>query len=139
MNASLTTAADVKNLTTVREFILKFAQRFCDEEEWLYDLTLAVDEAVTNIITHGYEDSGGLILIQVESFQEGLKVDIYDSAPTFDPTSYPDPDLPPEIEKRKPGGIGIYMMRKLTDQVNYCCLPDGRNELRLIKYFPKFA
>jgi anti-sigma regulatory factor (Ser/Thr protein kinase) len=47
MDASLTIAADVENLTTVREFVYDFARRFCTKEDWLYDLVLAVDEAVT--------------------------------------------------------------------------------------------
>lgn len=136
MNASLTTAADVKYLTAVREFIFKYAKRFCTEEDWLYDLTLAVDEAVTNIIQHGYEDTGGLVRIEIEIIPDGLQIIIHDTAPSFDPTTYPEPDLPTDLEKRKTGGIGIYMMRKLTDKVDYCCLPDGHNELYLVKYFP---
>lgn len=136
MHSSLTITADVVNLTTVREFVYHFARRFCEEEDWLYDLILAVDEAVTNIIQHGYEESGGLIQIKLETIPEGLQVFIHDTAPSFDPTSYPEPEMPSDLEKRKPGGIGIYMMRKLTDEVNYCCQPDGKNELQLVKKFP---
>ena len=136
MNASLTTAADVKYLSSVREFVFNYAKRVFAEEDWLYELTLAVDEAVTNVIQHGYAESGGLIRIQIESIPNGLQIIIHDTAPSFDPTIYPDPNLPTNLEERKPGGIGIYMMRKLTDKVDYCCLPDGHNELHLIKYFP---
>ena len=137
MNASLTIAADVKYLTSVREFIIKYAKRYYEEEDWLYELTLAVDEAVTNIIQHGYKETGGLIRILIETISDGLQIIIQDTAPSFDPTTYPEPDLPTDLEKRKAGGVGIYMMRKLTDKVDYCCLPDGQNELHLIKYFPK--
>ena len=136
MKASLTIAADVKQLTTVRDFVFKFAKRFCQEEDWLYELTLAVDEAVTNIIQHGYEEMEGIILIQLETVPNGLQINIQDTAPSFDPTKFPEPDLPSELDQRKPGGIGIYMMRKLTDKVEYCCLPEGLNELQLVKYYP---
>jgi serine/threonine-protein kinase RsbW len=136
MKASLTIAADVEQLTQVREFVYDFARHYCVEEDWLYDLILAVDEAVTNIIQHGYEQTGGLILVQIETLSDGLQVVIYDTAPSFDPTTYPDPELTAELEERKPGGIGIYMMRKLTDKVFYCCQPDGINELQLVKKFP---
>lgn len=136
MKASLTIEADLSHLATVRQFITEHARRRCADENALYNLVLAVDEAVTNIIVHGYRGQSGLIHILLEEGPDRLVVTLRDEAPPFDPTQVPTPDLNQPLEKRKPGGLGVYLARRLTDQMVYRRLPEGGNELKLIKQCP---
>ncbi len=64
---------------------------------------------------------------------DDLLIRIRDRAPAFDPTAYPAPDLTVPLEQRKPGGFGIYLMRQVMDDVSYRRMPDGRNELLLVR------
>lgn len=136
MNASLTIAADLTNLSAVRQFITETSEEVCPDERVLYDLSLAVDEAVTNIINHGYRGQSGSIEIILKSHADRLEVLLRDDAPSFNPLRIPKPDLDAPLDKRKSGGLGIFLARKLTDRIVYRRLPDERNELKLVKLFP---
>jgi anti-sigma regulatory factor (Ser/Thr protein kinase) len=65
-----------------------------------------------------------------------LEVLLRDDAPPFNPLRVPNPDLNAPLDKRKSGGLGIFLARKLTDRIIYRRLPDERNELKLVKLFP---
>jgi serine/threonine-protein kinase RsbW len=136
MNASLTIEADLVNLSTVRDFITEHARKVCTNEGSLYGLALAVDEAVTNIIVHGYQGQPGKIHILLKIRPAGLDVILRDEAPPFDPTRVPAPDIQLPLEERGPGGLGVFLARELTDRMLYRRLPKGGNELKLVKWCP---
>jgi len=127
--------ADLTALADVREFILQEAKPLGFDEAALYDLQLAVDEAVTNIIIHGYQNKGGDIGIRVMTDDGSFIVRITDHAPPFDPTTIETPpadlNLPPMA--RAPGGVGVYLIRKGMDSMSYRYTPDNQNELTLVK------
>jgi anti-sigma regulatory factor (Ser/Thr protein kinase) len=94
---------------------------------------LAVDEACTNIIEHGYagEDRGHIeIVCQPEPGE--LIITIHDHAPPFDPAAVPEPRLNVEVEDIGVGGLGLYFMRQVMDAVEFSH-EDGGNTLVLIK------
>jgi serine/threonine-protein kinase RsbW len=94
---------------------------------------LAVDEACTNIIEHGYggEDKGQIDIACV--FQPGeLTITIRDQAKRFDPSAAPPPKLNATIENLGVGGLGLYFMRQVMDQVEFS-YEDGGNKLILVK------
>jgi serine/threonine-protein kinase RsbW len=97
------------------------------------DLTLAIDEAVTNIIIHGYQGVPGIIELEVRRDGERLLVTIRDQAPLFDPTTVPRPDLSIPLDRRPFGGMGVHLMRESLDGIHYRALPGGGNELTLVK------
>jgi len=98
----------------------------------ILDMQLAVEEAFINIIRHGYHGAYGAILIAID-FQEGrLTVTIEDDAPPFDPTRFQEPDFSADLEKRPIGGLGIHLMRSLSDEMRYE-FETGKNRLKLIK------
>jgi serine/threonine-protein kinase RsbW len=97
------------------------------------DVVLAVDEAATNIILHGYQGQEGIIEIEVEQEGDALVVRLRDEAVPFDPTSVPLPDLTVPLEQRAPGGLGIYLIRQVMDEVAYRITSQGGNELTLVK------
>jgi len=135
----LTVSAELSNLPAIREFIQTMARRVCENDHFSYDLTLAVDELVTNIIVHGYQGEPGYILIYAESKPPDLQIIIKDNAQPFDPTLVESPDIHLPLEERRVGGLGIYMARTLTDHMSYRALPEGGNEIRVFKRCPEPA
>lgn len=131
--ATLTVEADIYQLEALRKFIEETASSLINNTDALDDLILALNEAVTNVLVHGYRNTSGLIRIVVGTTAESLITILYDRAPPYDPTRTPAPDTTLPLEKRKPGGLGVHMMRHLTDEMYYRRTADGENELTLIK------
>ncbi len=126
-------AAELDNLAVIRCFIEDTAQALQAHPSAVDDMVQAVDEAVTNIILHGYAGKPGKIDIHVGRKNTSLVVQIQDLAPQFDPLQVPPPDLTLSLEQRTPGGLGIYFIRRLMDQVQYQARPHGGNDLTLIR------
>jgi serine/threonine-protein kinase RsbW len=127
--------ASLDNLETVREYVKGCATTLGASQEDIFGLMLAADEAVTNIIQHGYCGKMGFIEIESEQTGPELLIHIRDEAPRFDPTGIPEPDLTLPLEKRPLGGLGMHLIRKYMDQVAYQYTTDGRNHLMLRKKF----
>jgi serine/threonine-protein kinase RsbW len=87
-------------------------------EELVFDLRLALEEAVTNVIRHGYggrED--GEIRVGFRVTPEAITATVEDDAPPFDPREWPDPPLPPEGADVH--GVGVYLIKRMMDEVDY--------------------
>ena len=103
---------------------------FSDEE--ILDSQLAVEEAITNVIVHGYEQITGKILITFRITHGLAEVQIEDCAPPFNPLSIPDPDISVDIEDRKIGGLGVFLIRQVMDDIVYR-YENGNNILVMVK------
>jgi len=101
-------------------------------EKTVLELELAVDEAVTNIMLHGYSSSEGRIWISCGVEGGRVRVRIEDEAPPFDPTEAAEPDLEGDADERPIGGLGIHLIRRMTDELRYE-RAGGRNILVLGK------
>jgi len=126
-------AAELENLAVIRRFAEETAQSLQANQTAIDDMLQAVDEAVTNIIVHGYAGRPGTIEVRVKRAGDSLIVRLRDQAPRFDPTTVPPPDLTLPLEKRRPGGLGVHLVRQFVDQVHYRAAPQGGNELTLVK------
>ena len=124
--------AQVRDLNDMREFLEQAVLALGGSDDDAGDLVLAVNEAVTNVLLHGYNSRPGPVSICVEVENDDLRVILADSAPPFDPTRVPPPDIFLPLEDRPLGGLGVHMMRQLTDALIYRALPDG-NELIFVK------
>lgn len=83
-------------------------------------LQLALEEHVTNIIRHGSKSEASQpVTVRVRIIDDNLVVEVRDSGPPFNPLELPSPDLHLPMEKRPLGGLGIHMMRQLTDRLEY--------------------
>ena len=99
-----------------------------------FDVTLAIEELVTNTIGYGYDDGGEHsidVVLRIEG--DTLTVEIADDGRAFDPLQAPEPDLGAPLEERAVGGLGIYLVRKTMDGVAYR-RQDGRNVVTLTKH-----
>jgi anti-sigma regulatory factor (Ser/Thr protein kinase) len=121
--------AQIANLAEIRRFVGTEAEDF--SREAADAMIQAVDEAVTNVIVHGYRGSPGSIEIDLWQDGKALVIRLRDDAPAFDPTSVPPPNLDTPLYLRRPGGLGVHMMRQFVDHISYRRTETGQNELTL--------
>ncbi len=126
-------AAELKNLSLIRRFVQERAAALGADQDVIADVILATDEAVTNIIVHGYQDRPGMIEIELRRSGNAVIVFLRDESAPFDPTSVPPPDVTQPLEKRPLGGMGIHLIRQLMDEVTHHITPQGGNELTMTK------
>ena len=119
--------AELPDLGDMRRFVKTSAARLGASEDAVDEMVLAVNEAVTNILVHGYRKRPGSIEIAVEGDEDRLVVCLLDRAPHYDPTSAPPPNLKLTLDERPLGGLGVHMMRQFTDSLRYRITPDGQN------------
>ena len=111
------------------------AQESGFSDESIGKIVLAVDEACTNIIKHAYKFSPiGDIFISIKLENSKFIIAIVDEGGHFNPNTIPEPDLKEYHKKRKVGGLGMYLMKKLMDEVEYTSLNENRNQVTLVKY-----
>lgn len=125
--------AGLKDLKTIRQFVGTRLSAYGVSQEIIYDLLLAVTEAVTNIIQHGYQGRSGWVKVEVEKVGKDVHLIMSDRARVFNPTRVPAPDLSIPLELRPVGGLGVHLIRQNVDQILYQAVPGGGNELVLIK------
>jgi serine/threonine-protein kinase RsbW len=129
-------SAELSQLATVRRFVETAGASLNVSRALTEPLILAVDESLSNIIQHGYQQQTGTITIEVERAADALIVRLQDQAPPFDPTARPDPDVSQPLHQRPVGGLGVYLTRRSVDSVSYERTPAGDNRLTLIKKIP---
>ncbi|ROP83300.1 serine/threonine-protein kinase RsbW [Stella humosa] len=98
----------------------------------LSDLRLCLDELLVNVVMHGAPAPSAIITVHYRLQADGVWAEIVDPGPPFDPLSLPDPDIELSLDDRVPGGLGIYFVRRLMDEVVYE-RRDAFNRLRLAK------
>jgi serine/threonine-protein kinase RsbW len=127
--------AKFEYLDEIRDFVGGIATQGGFNEKDVYNIKLATDEAASNIIEHAYEGvSDGILEISCGLQETSITIILVDHGESFDPSEVPLPNLKADLSERKVGGLGIYLMRKLMDGVNYEADPkNNRNTLTLIK------
>jgi len=131
---ALTVVGRLDSLGLISEFVTRAAQDAGFDESAVYAVDMAVDEACANIIGHAYGGEGrGDIEISYRIDEDGLTVVLRDHGRAFDPTGVPHPDLDAPLEERGEGGLGLFLMRRLMDRVEYESRPGSGNILTLVK------
>lgn len=104
------------------------------DDKDIYKVQLAVDEACSNIVEHGYGGEGkGKIECTCSNTGNGIEIVLRDWGTSFDPNGVPDPELTPSIEDMKLRGAGLFLMRKMMDEVQFINSSSQGNTLRLVK------
>ena len=115
---------------------------FAEENELsqriIYDISLCLDELITNIVSYGFDDdSEHIIEIQFQLTEKEIKLIFIDDGIEFDPEQKEDPfHLKHSVEERPIGGLGIYLVKKLMDIIKYQRVED-KNILTLTKFLKK--
>lgn len=122
------------SLPKIGDFVGKAARYAGLNDKAIYAMQLAVDEACSNIIDHAYggEDLGE-IECSVIVTEDGLTIILRDRGDPFNPQNIPDPRMNIPLEDLKPRGVGVFLMRKMVDKVQYEYSPEGSNILTLTK------
>ena len=128
--------AKVQNLSLVTEFVEECADRSNLEAAKKYGLLIAVEEAFVNVCSYAYPDGEGELEIICGADKNGFVLEISDSGLPFDITLLPDPDTTLDVMDRDIGGLGVFFIRKFSDEVSYR-REKGRNILRLSFKYPQ--
>jgi serine/threonine-protein kinase RsbW len=134
----ITRAAYLESLNEFREFIKEYCSGIPGvTEEILYDIQLAVDEACTNIISHGYAGMDpGSIILDLDIQPDKIAVSLTDFGRSFEPSSVPVPDVNATLEERELGGFGLFLIQQSMDDMDYQVTEDG-NKMILTKYLTR--
>ncbi len=98
------------------------------------DSQLAIDEACTNTIIHGLKKDPDRIFRLVRQWEsDNIEILIHESGEPFDPENVRKPDTEACLDNRPIGGLGIYFVRKVMDEVEYRVDADGVKTLRMVK------
>lgn len=104
----------------MRNFVAKCAEACGCGPETTDQIRLAVDEAFTNVVKHAYQnDDSEDVDIRVEFDESAFKVVISDQGMRFNPGVVQEPNVGERIRQRKRGGVGVYLIHKLMDDVQY--------------------
>lgn len=129
----MTIKNDLAEIEVVSQRIDDFVARHQLPAKLAFDLNLAVDELLTNVISYGYED--GLehtIRIRGVFADRVMTIEIEDDGRPFNPLEMPESDLTAALMDRKVGGLGVHLVRQLMDQVEYQW-QEGKNLLMIKK------
>jgi len=101
-----------------------------------HELTLAIDEALANVIKHGYQSRDDqpieltLKSVRTPEGTPGLSIVVRDYGRQVDPTTIHGRDL----NEVRPGGLGVHIIQTVMDEVEYSCPSGGGMQLRMVKY-----
>ena len=126
-----------EKLKSVRDFVADAATDAGFDEETVNKISIAVDEACTNIIKHAYEFAQNKdIEIAIEMTTDIFEVIITHNGKSFDPDKIKPQDMKEYLTHFRRGGLGMHLMRSLMDRVEYRLASGARSEVHLIKYLP---
>lgn len=121
-------------LDEIREFVGDIARKGGFSNKDVYNIQLATDEAASNIIEHAYEGvPNGVLDLACNMEKDIIKIILIDYGVPYDPSVVPMPDIKADLSERKIGGLGIFLMRKLMDEVHYEPRADKSNVLTMTK------
>jgi serine/threonine-protein kinase RsbW len=128
----LTVPAVLARVAEVRAFVRDAAIDAGGSDAVVADAVQAIDEAATNVIVHGYAGQSGEIEVRTAVRAGRFELRLLDRGPTFDPTVVPEPDLSVPPLERRPGGMGVHLIRRATQAARHRPRRGGGNELILV-------
>lgn len=130
--------SSTEHLALIRDFIGNIGAKAGLDENEITKITLAVDEAVANVIEHAYgSDDTREVTIRAAIDEEAVKFDIIDNGKGFDPGLIKPKELEQLVKERRSGGLGLRLIRTVMDDVQYQIVPGEKNELRMVKRLKK--
>lgn len=130
----LTLEARVENLDQVLSFVDSHLEQLDCPIKAQMQIDVAVEELFVNIASYAYNPSTGPATVRLEVYQDPMAVSItfIDHGVPYDPLKKPDPDVTLSAEERQIGGLGIYMVKKSMDGIEYE-YKNGQNILKIMK------
>lgn len=124
---------DIDDRDRLYRELTELARRNRLSERGLAQLKVVLDELLTNIFSYGCNgDAVPRVEVRLEAVGAFLEIEVVDDGRPFDPLQPPEPETDLPLDERPIGGLGVYLMRKLTDELEYR-RQWGRNRLVLRK------
>jgi serine/threonine-protein kinase RsbW len=128
--------AKFDQLDSMRQFAIQAATDIGMDEPTVCAVEMAMDEACSNIIEHAYEGmETGDIECTCEMDDGTLSIILRDHGCSFDVTAIPSPDISAALVDRPIGGLGVFLMRQLMDEIKYERMGELGNVLTMVKHF----
>jgi len=130
----LTVEAKVENLDKVNDFINNSISEFNCSKKAIMQLGVIVEEIFVNIASYAYPDKVGFATVQVEikNNPPAVTLTFVDEGVEYNPLTNEDPDLELSVEERGIGGLGIYLVKNMVEEISYN-YKDNKNILSLTK------
>lgn len=133
----LTLTNKIEEIGKLEPFTEQIGERLSLAPDLVFNLNLVLEEAVSNVINYAYpHQEGKEINIQASLMKDNLIFVITDSGVAFDPTLVPEADITLSAEERPIGGLGIFIIKQIMNEVNYQRI-DGKNVFTLKKFINK--
>lgn len=123
----------LESLPLLHDAVARFCGGQAVRPDAAFKIDLALEEVFSNIVRHGYGDGRPHeIAVRIERLRGRVRIQVDDDGRPFDPLRAPEADVAAPLDERRPGGLGIHLVRRLLDQIRYQRRPDG-NRLILVK------
>jgi anti-sigma regulatory factor (Ser/Thr protein kinase) len=133
MEKSIILANDISEITRLHEFIEEIGNDFSLSPDIVFNLNLVLEEAVVNIINYAYpKEEHQYIYLSATMKDESIVLVLTDTGKEFDPTTAPEADITLSADERQIGGLGIFLIRQIMNEVKYERI-EGKNVLTLEK------
>ena len=133
MEKSIILANELSEISKLNDFIEDIGNEFSLTPDVVFNLTLVLEEAVVNVINYAYpKEDHESIYLSAKMHDGSIIFVLSDSGKEFDPTMAPDADVTLSAEDRQIGGLGIFLIRQIMNEVRYERI-DGKNVLTLEK------
>ena len=131
---SMTVDAQVDKLSAVTEFVHEAMKPLSCSAKTMNQLDIVIDELFSNIARYAYAPGTGPVTVRVEVLREPdtLVLSFLDGGRPFDPLTAEEPDVTASAEERRIGGLGLFLVKKIMDEISYS-YQDGQNILRTSK------
>ena len=132
----LTVNAQTSELSQVLAFADTILEEAGCSAKTKMQIDIAIEEIFVNIATYAYPSEGGQAVIELETDKDGkiVKITFEDQGVPYNPLENEDPDITLPAEERPIGGLGIFMVKNIMDEVSYE-YADGKNRLTIMKSF----
>ena len=127
---SMSQSAELDKLEALQACLVVAARQFGLDQRRAGMLALALEEIFVNICLYAYPDSPGPVALNCRREGGRLVVEIIDQGRPFELSSIAEPDLSADLDTRRVGGLGWFLVRQVADVVD-CFRQDGRNVVRL--------
>lgn len=131
---SLKLSANLDDVPLAIDLAARSARAAGLDEQAVYEVQVAVDEACANVVEHAYAGrEPGAMQVSCRSDGRVFAIRVRDWGRRFEPNGIEDPDTTAPLEERSLGGLGMFLIRQYMDQVEYTFDPELGNELLMIK------
>ena len=133
MEKSIILANDISELSKLVAFIDEVGEAFALTPDVVFNLNLVLEEAVVNVINYAYpKEEHQYIYLSAHLHEESIVLVLTDTGKEFDPTLAPEADITLSVDDREIGGLGIFLIRQIMNEVRYERI-EGKNVLTLEK------